>query len=255
MNNYYQLDLAWVHHNGYSGHVDQTRAGIVRRLRDHGLARGAHVLDVGCGSGLLARALLAEGFRVSGVDASHAMVELARAHAPAAQFSVVSLPLREGTELPACDAVVATGHVLNYLDSRDDIAVALMNIGRAVRPGGLLAIDLMTERFAQKRDIRHPHAQVHDDWAIVTRFSRPEPFRYDRAITIFRQAQGTWRRSDEHHRNVTFEADDAVAVLRKVGLDAEACASYGDETLPDGLVVLIGRRQCHFRATGHLGEG
>lgn len=244
---YYRPDLAWVHHTGYAGHVENTRDGIVRLLGQHGVTRGRRVLDVGCGSGLLARALLAEGYAVSGIDASPAMIDVARQYAPGGDFRVVSLPTRAaagaGDALPVADAVVSTGHVLNYLDSRDDLALALGELAGALQPGGLLAIDLMTERFCEARDLRHPHARVEDDWAIVTRFSRPAPYRFDRDITVFRQVDGAWRRSDEHHRNVTFEVDSALQILRAQGIAARCQAAFGDEALPEGLIVLVGTKR------------
>jgi SAM-dependent methyltransferase len=244
---YYRDDLAWVHHAGYAGYVLNAERGIVGRLRKHALAPGQRVLDIGCGSGLLARALLAQGYAVAGVDASPAMIGLARAQAPAGHFQAIGLPTRrrpgESGALPAADAIVSTGHVLNYVGSRDDIALALAELAAALRPGGLLAIDLMTERFAEARDIRHPHARVEDDWTIVTRFSRPGPHRFDRQITVFRRVDGVWRRSDEHHGNITFEADEALEVLRVNGVDARCEPAFGDETLPEGLVVIAGVKQ------------
>jgi hypothetical protein len=69
-------------------------------------------------------------------------------------------------------------------------------------------VDLMTERYCERPDLGQVHAKVQDDWAIVTRFSRPEPYRFDRAITVFRrEGAGLWRRSDEPHRNMTFDPD------------------------------------------------
>jgi SAM-dependent methyltransferase len=243
---HYQPDLAWVHHAGYSHHVKRTCAGIVQLLRDGGLSTGARVLDIGCGSGLLARELLIAGFAVHGVDASPAMIELARDYARGADFDVVRLPtgLATGVDgaLPEADAVVSTGHVLNYLDTRADIAQAQGELARAVRPAGVLAIDLMTGRYRERRDIDEVHAKVEDDWAIVTRFSRPEPCRFDRMITIFRRVGDSWRRSDEHHRNLTFDVDEALNVLRENGIDAHYRAAFGEEKLPEGLIVLTGRR-------------
>jgi cyclopropane fatty-acyl-phospholipid synthase-like methyltransferase len=46
------------------------------------LQPGAHVLDVGCGSGMPARALLDRGLKATGFDASMAMLRLARARCP-----------------------------------------------------------------------------------------------------------------------------------------------------------------------------
>jgi SAM-dependent methyltransferase len=144
--------------------------------------------------------------------------------------------------LPESDAVVSTGHVLNYLDTRAQIAQALSELAAAVRSGGLLAIDLMTEAFCDRPDLSQIHAKVQEDWVIVTRFSRPEPYRFDRAITVFRREGGTWRRSDEYHRNVTFDVDEALRVLRDNGLDARLRASFGAEELSGGLVVLAAVR-------------
>ena len=243
---YYLPDLAFVHHAGYSQHVGNVLPGIIRLLRDAGCSAGNRILDVGCGSGLLARHLLAEGFVVHGIDASPAMIALAREHAPDARFEVLPLPTLRATGerggLPEAHAIVSTGHVLNYLDTRDDIARALAELALAVRPEGVLALDLVTERFCEMRESDAVHAKVEDDWTVITRFSRPAPYRFDRAITVFRRAGAHWRRSDEHHRNLTFDAEDARSILRGCGIDARIRASFGTETLPPGLVVLTGIR-------------
>ena len=81
---YYRRDLALVHHRGFGFHADACAPGILERLRPirerHGL-----VVEVGCGSGLLTRHLLAAGHRVIASDASPAMLDLAREVAPDAQ--------------------------------------------------------------------------------------------------------------------------------------------------------------------------
>lgn len=244
---YYQTDLAWVHHTGYLHHVEQVSAGIVRLLCEGGLSVGARVLDVGCGSGLLARKLLDAGFSVHGVDASPAMIELARGYAPGADFEVVRLPtgLAAGIDgaLPEADAVVSTGHVLNYLNTLAEVVQALGELARALRPGGVLAMDLMTGPFVEKRAAGAIHAKVEDDWAIVTRFSQPAPCRFDRMITVFRRVGETWRRSDEYHRNLTVDVDGALNALRDNGIAAQCRTAFGDEKLPKGLVVLTGVRR------------
>jgi ubiquinone/menaquinone biosynthesis C-methylase UbiE len=239
----YDSDLAWVHHTGYSRHVENIWPGILRLLRDGGLGSGARVLDVGCGSGRLARRLVDAKFEVIGVDASPAMIDLSRTGVPEADFRIMRLPAPSAHALPRADAVVSTGHVLNYLDTLDDIAHALGDLARALEPGGILAIDLMTEAFAQRPEAQAVHARVAEDWTIVTRFSRPGPGRFDREITVFRRVGEHWRRSDEHHRNLTFDARKALAILRDHGIEAEQRCAFGEETLPEGLIVLTGTRR------------
>lgn len=50
------------------------------------LADGARVLELGCGAGLPETRLLAERFRVTGVDISRGQVRRARANVPSAEF-------------------------------------------------------------------------------------------------------------------------------------------------------------------------
>jgi hypothetical protein len=74
--------------------------------------------------------------------------------------------------------------------------------------------------------------------------------RFDRAITVFRRGEGAlWRRSDEHHRNMTFDPEEAVRILQDNGVDARLRVSFGEESLPDGLVVLSGISYSPFDAS------
>jgi len=138
--------------------------------------------------------------------------------------------------------VVSTGHVLNYLETPEAIASALGELATAVRPGGLLAIDLMTERFARRHEACAPHVRVEEAWVVVTRDSRPTPRVLARDIIVFRRDGTDWRRSDEQHRNVTFEVGPAREILRAHGVEAEEREGFGGERPPEGLVVLVGRR-------------
>jgi SAM-dependent methyltransferase len=236
---HYGPDLARIHHEGFAFHVDRTADGILGLMAEAGVQPGARVLDVGCGSGLLARRLLAHGYHVHGVDASPAMLELARAHAPEASFSQRSLP---DHELPAADAVVSTGHVLNYLPTTQQVLAAVAAVGRAVRPGGVAAFDLMTTDYADHRNISDVHAFVEPDWTIVTRFSRPQPHQFVRHITAFAPAHDDcWRRTEETHLNVMVDPQLAMDVLAGLGMSVELRDAFGAEQLPAGLKVVVAR--------------
>ncbi len=49
------------------------------------------VLDVGCGSGQKAKFLTEQGLRVTGVDFSQTMIEIARREVPAAAFQILDI--------------------------------------------------------------------------------------------------------------------------------------------------------------------
>jgi SAM-dependent methyltransferase len=237
---YYRTDLALVHHRGFGFHAERCAPGILARLETV-RERGGLVLELGCGSGLLTRHLVDAGHRVIATDASPAMLELALRVVPDAQdIRRVVLP---DDPLPEADAVVSVGHVLSYLPDEAAIERALVAAARALRPGGVLAIDLCDLRYVEARPDMRPLAHVADDWAIFTRFSTPEPNRFVREMTTFvRNDDGTWRRDDERHDNVLVDTSRVPALLEAEGLVASLEPSFGNERLPEGLVAIVGER-------------
>jgi SAM-dependent methyltransferase len=238
---YYRADLARVHHLGFGFHADACARGVLDSLaplRD----RDGLVVELGCGSGHLTRRLLEGGHRVIATDASPAMLELARRHAPNVEdLRLLSLP---DDPIPAADAIVSVGHVLNYLRDEAAIRRALRAICDALRPGGVLALDLCDLRWGEIRRNAPPSAFVTDDWAIVTRFSVPAPDRFVREITTFiRGKDGAWRRDDERHDNVLIDTSYVPDLLRESGVEASLGSSFGGEELPAGLVTVVGRRK------------
>ncbi|MEU6607748.1 class I SAM-dependent methyltransferase [Streptomyces shenzhenensis] len=109
------------------------------------LPPGARVLDLGCGTGLpTARRLADAGFQVVGVDLSHAMVELARANVPEAEFHQLDIAdLRPGgpRDLGRFDAVTAFFALLML--PRAEIPLALESVRRLLAPEGVFALSMV----------------------------------------------------------------------------------------------------------------
>ena len=239
---YYRPDLARVHHEGFAFHADGAAPGIVELLEPV-RERGGLVVELGCGSGLLTRHLVDAGLRVIATDASPAMLELARTVAPgAAAIERLTLP---DDPIPECDAIVSVGHALNYLPDATSIDRSLRAIADALRPGGLMAIDLCDLMYGEARgDAPDTKGWVTDDWALVTRFDRPSPDRFVRQMAIFtRNHDGSWRRDDERHDNVLIEVAAVPALLADHGVEVTLASRFGSYQLPDGLFAVTGRKR------------
>jgi ubiquinone/menaquinone biosynthesis C-methylase UbiE len=120
----------------------RAHAAVLAALR----ARGgcADVLDVGCGTGALARDLAREmPGRVVGCDLSRGMLRRAIARAPAlawTQGDALHLPFRERS----FDAVTCTAAFHWFPDQR----AALAEFRRVLRPGGCVALVVVSPAFA-----------------------------------------------------------------------------------------------------------
>jgi SAM-dependent methyltransferase len=235
----YRRDLALVHHRGFAFHADLCAPGILAMLEPV-LRAGGVVLELGCGSGALTRHLVAAGHRVVATDASPAMVELARTEVPGVEdVRVLVLP---DDPLPAADAVVSVGHVLCYLPDEAAIDRALTAVAGALRPGGVIALDLCDFQWGEARRGAPPYARVEDDWAIVTRFDVPTPNRFVRHITTFLPDGARWRRDDERHDNVLLDTSAVPAFLADLGVVATVAPAFGAEQLPEGLIAVVGTK-------------
>lgn len=97
-----------------------------------GLARGSLVLDLASGTGDFCRLLATAGHRPVGVDFSAGMLGAARTTAPLVQADVLRLPV-PGAEVDGATCGFALRNVV-------DLGAFFRELGRAVRPGGRIAL-------------------------------------------------------------------------------------------------------------------
>lgn len=96
---------------------------------------GTRLLDAGCGAGLLALLASLRGARVAALDASPALLAIARERLPAAD-------LREGDleALPFDDAGFDAVVAVNSVFYAADMAQAMRELARVARPGGRVVV-------------------------------------------------------------------------------------------------------------------
>ena len=221
---FYGADQAAIHDREFGKLAGFAAADLLRLLSSAGHATGT-VVDLGCGSGILARAVTDAGYDVVGVDISPDMLALAREHAPRAEFAVGSLhdfPLPEG-----CVAVAATGEALNYGAGMASVARLAERVVDALVAGGVFLFDVAGPgRAGSTGSTRQFHRR--DDWCLgMVATESEQGGRLDREITIFAAADdGRYRRVDEHHVLRLYDRDALAALLTEAGLVVNVLDDY-----------------------------
>ena len=224
----YRDDLAFIHHAGFSEFAESAARGLLEILWRHEIREGL-VIDVGCGSGVLARELTQTGFDVLGIDASPSMIAIARTVAPRARFEVGSF---DAIDLPPCDAIVSMGEVLNYA-SLDAVSRLL------TRARTRLIICDVAERGAYPP---HDERRVEgEDWSVIA-IKDSDGVRLTRRILTFRMRGGTMQRDEEVHTLELYERATLTALFRTYGYRVTVRRSYRTRRLPKGHAVYIAVR-------------
>ncbi len=120
----------------------------LRYIADRSPLRGATVLDVGCGGGLLSEALAREGARVTAIDLAPDLLKVARLHGLESGVAVDATPIDYrltavevlADELPAHFDMVACMEMLEHVP---DPASVLDACARLLKPGGRLFVSTL----------------------------------------------------------------------------------------------------------------
>ena len=238
----YETDLAYIHDRGFTGYLDESAPGILAILRRAGIKSGS-VVDLGCGSGRWAAILNEAGYSVTGMDASAAMLRLARSIAPASRFLHDSLCT---AELPPCDAITSISECICYAFDTRTRRAGLPRLFRrayaALRPGGVFVFDFATPNVIPDPQPRKSWWEE-EDWAVLIQIEGDSRKRtLTRHITSFRQAGKLYRRNEEIHTLSLFDPLHTGELLRAAGFHVTMLEAYGRFRLPPGITALIGRK-------------
>ena len=128
----------------------ETESSFIRRCCP--LPEFARVLDLCCGMGRHARALAAASYTVTGVERDAHAVAVARKQGGGPEY--VQADVRDFRPAPgAFDAAVVMSQSFGYFDPDTNRAL-LAQLGKGLRPGGRLVLDLWTPDFFQPRQGR-----------------------------------------------------------------------------------------------------
>lgn len=157
-------------------------------IRLVGDVNGKHVLDLGCGNGYLSRKFAREGGRISAVDSSPHMIELARSHDPDNKLGINYVTAKSNNLAPFAnetfDLVFANMTLMDF----EDGAGAISETSRVLRPSGRFVASISHPCFDNGRN---------SGWLMEK--SLGESARYYRRIRAYRHLMSEefpWRIND-----------------------------------------------------------
>lgn len=238
----YREDLAFIHDLGFGDMAVSAAGMLLDTLAEAGVTGGT-VVDLGCGSGILAERVARAGFDVLGIDLSPAMIALARRRVPDSRFVCGSLL---SAEIPPCVAVAAVGECFNYRfdpgHSREALTALFRRIHDALVPGGVFLFDAAEPgRVPDEGSVRT--FVDGGDWAVLMTAEEDRAAgTLTRRITSFRSLGDLYRRDDEVHELALHPREELAAGLAEAGFDTRTLSAYGELSLPPGLVGFLATR-------------
>jgi SAM-dependent methyltransferase len=236
--------LAWIYNRTVADSYARQMLPVLQQHLLRHLSPGAHLLDLCCGCGHIARLLLDHGFQVTGVDISPGMIGFARRNAPQARLLIADA--RQLGIRAAFQGLVSTFNSLNHIMTQEELTMVLGQAAAALVPGGCLFIDLtVSEGY-------HPpsgnlRAVVEDDLAYILRYEYDSETRVCAChFTAFSKGR-EWQRDDVTHLRRIYSTREVCAALRAAGLvavEAHDATSLGKADAP-GQAHFFARKPDH----------
>lgn len=186
------------------------------------------VLDLACGEGTFAVAMANRGLRVTGVDLSPEMLEIARERAAmeAVRATFIRQDMRSLSLRGRFDLVTCWFDSLNYLLEIDDLSRTFSRVSRVLDENGVFIFDVNTIRGLAVEWVREP-SYVHLNSGDSFLVSVPQ---YDAAtkiaslhITGFTRENERWVRIDEVHKERGYTLREIRQCLKRADLRELAC--------------------------------
>ncbi|MGB7442930.1 MAG: methyltransferase domain-containing protein [Coleofasciculaceae cyanobacterium] len=242
MQKWYKEDLAYIHDVGFRDYALRSAPGILEIL-EHYQIQESLIVDLGCGSGLLAREFRKANYHVFGVDVSESLIDIARQRVPDAEFQVASL---FKVEIPSCHAVVSVGECFNYLFDEDNNRQILVEVFRrvykALAPGGIFVFDIAEPGQVTPGSTYEGFTEGEDWLVLVKKEENQGQNILTRRIITFRQVGEYYRRDDEVHHLQLYKGTDLAEELYRVGFQVQIRRSYGQYHLPKAHAALVARK-------------
>lgn len=216
---------------------DEWLLNILNIFKEYKIDKDAQVLDLGCGTGKMARKLAREGYQVTAVDNSMDMLEIAASeeddHILYVLQDMVSLELPQQV-----DAAVSICDCMNYILEEEDLKEAFRRVREFLKEDGVFVFD-MNSHYKYKEILAcNTLAEDREDASFIwDNFYDEEERINEYQLSLFIQnEQGTYNKYEELHLQKAYEQEEVVSFLYEAGfssvcvLDAETMDEVKEDT-------------------------
>lgn len=226
---FYNTDLAYVHDTGYGDFARHAAKMITETLNREFNKKGL-IIDLGCGSGIVAKELLDNNFKVLGIDKSQDLIEIAKRRAPGGDYIVHSF---FETHFPKCIGAISTSECLNYAtngENQNNLKKLFKDIFEALEEEGLFIFDMIEPGTANDRT----SIVEQEDWTMFLHIWEDQELNIlTRDVTLFRKIGDLYRKSKEVHKARLYPHEQVVSLLEETGFKVSLFKEYGDLKLDE----------------------
>ena len=208
-------DIGW-------GRFAEQYVGLIDLLFEENHIEQVNILDIACGTGILAISLASRGHIVHGIDISPSMVALAQSKS--ANIPGVSFEVQDMTRFIVrgkFDVITCTFDSLNYLLNINDVGAMFVRVALSLKKSGLFVFDSNTSQHyinvgkgSQKQELGGQ--SFIQEWSY-------DPIKNE-ATTVFEFADG----SKESHRQHPYDLSVLGPILTGSGFRVVATWSWFD---------------------------
>ena len=196
---------------------------------------GDPILELACGTGRLAIPLASQGYRVTGLDCSTAMLDEARQKSAelGAEVAWCEADMRSFDLGETFSLITLPANALGHLLSLDDFEACLGGVKKHLAPGGRFVIDFFVPKMAlllDKPGEQSPFAEYEDPGGrgkvVLTESYVYEPHTEIKRLTIYQAVEGDEQGIDGELVIRMYFPQELDALIKYNGLTIEA--KYGD---------------------------
>lgn len=197
---------------------DEWLLNILNVFKKYNIKENAQVLDLGCGTGKMARRLKKAGYQVTAVDNSMDMLEVAASEEDDGILYVLQDMV--SLELPdQMDAVVSICDCMNYILEKEDLREAFTRVKRFLKEDGVFMFDMNSHYKYREILACNTFAEDREDASFIWDNFYDESDRINEyQLSLFIQnEQGTYNKYEELHLQKAYDEEEVKELLYEAG--------------------------------------